>query len=1608
MDAPHTSGRGRACFCLSHARPRDATAHDHEEIADDGLGGLKFSALQQRASASGISSERLEEAMDSPAPRQALVALLRDSAAAGSEPDNAATSRRRKQLANMKLSQLQREAAAAVSPAALEAALDDESPAESIVVLILDAERGASRESSERQRESRELLRRELLRRELASLKLAALQRRALAVGVSSDAVDEAVDADDAKQALTELILQADVQHEPTPESAAPPKAAAQLGTHLEVDTPHFGTNQPRKSKPVCKQELRAGLLPPNKHAMISYQWDEQERVIAARETLAKLGVPCWMDIDGGMQQDIYESMAAGVENAACVVCFLTQKYQDSENCKLELKFAKQSGVPIVPVMVESTRGWRPSGWLGIVVAGALWTSLCDESEFDSSIRSLVEQIKGAVPGSGVSEDDDEEDDSPVATDAGAELRAELDRLRDVLAAKEESQTAGGPVLADPSQPAMIPAGVPHLPQAAAYQATEQIKELTRLVLSTAASDMRMSRVGFWGMGGIGKTVTGAAIARDDGVRDHFHAIVWLPLGQTPVLSKLQNLSHMQCTGKELSADLSSEEKKQALQQAMSGKRVLLCLDDLWEEEHESALNLVDVSAGSKVLISTRMKALLAGGHQVEVGLPSPSDSVRMLLAAAGAEGGSDSDTGVDPTGLSEIVDLCGRLPLALGIAGRLAASLGLVDAPDWSGMVGVLQEELRESHSGGAEEGTIRASLRGLKGSAKEQGNVRSLLLMFAFVPEDTHCPLEVLLLIFESLHKDSGATMMHIRKWLRILINRTLVLGTIDRPSVHDLVLDFAEAQYTDHELREGHRAVVETFRQARPEDAHGRRRFDKTVMIDPIDIYVCHEIGHHIGKAMGAGQVFDDERVVSDWLGDMPPDEIVHAVGQVLGIETLSELASQAESAGDWWMAARYWGVQAQVHFELEGPIEPLAVESRVKCLDAIAALASGSSYAQTAQAPNQEDLEDLHLEQIAALAAGYDFAGEIAKRPDEVRRVLASGAASREPIDAAITNMMRMMPFVMGGDAVEVGRILLEFTLRLCAAGHLHPDLATRHKCLVMAYGLSQMSDTVMAHPDFDWDSFYGEDGATLAEAAKVYDYDRHHEMLNAALSADFIMVGPALSFPFAVHWGDIPQALENLDTSLMNVRRTLDSSDNADHISRFFACTQALCVYATELDRHEAAAGMLEAGGFTWSTTDATVEGLRGVCSWMRPFGDTTMDGGLFHTAELCSLISKCSYLLLSKRSIPAETVMRELPTVEEAIKSIVHTTEGGSLAHSFHTFFNAFIAVALVYEKIGRPTEALEWATAGLSKDLSKGGTTLPVARVLFQSIQGRALAALGRGAEAGIAFEAAADEAERFGLRLYQAYAYRDQKLLVLDQMGQKQGEHGSRRLGEVLRLLTGPAASLQPLMKGLSAAKLMALPAPEAGYGVKFEVEEPTDRKLRAELSAMKLKALKKRAGEMGVDEEQLEDADDADNVRDTVIKLILEAARPTDDNAAELSAESSAQPRSTSVRARSKVLAKSTVSPPRPVKARVAAVRTKAPAKNPAEPQMRLRVVASNTFAESRDFQVPVVRSVDALVKAVGVALGANVIEVLIWDADFGEYHKQSTPPQLATLC
>jgi tetratricopeptide (TPR) repeat protein len=1014
---------------------------------------------------------------------------------------------------------------------------------------------------------------------------------------------------------------------------------------------------------------------------------------------------------------------------------------------------------------------------------------------------------------------------------------------------------------------------VPKLPPK--FQTTEQIEELTRLVLSTSARDMSMCRVGFWGMGGIGKTVTGAAIVRDEGVRLHFDAIVWLPLGQTPVISKLQNLCHMQCTGKELSPELSSEEKQEALQQAMKGKRVLLCLDDLWEEEHELELNFVDESAGSKVLISTRMKALLSGGHQVEVGLPSSSDSCRMLLAAADADVG-----GRQPSGVSEIVDLCGRLPLALGIAGRLAAVLGLVGTDDWSGMIGVLKEELRESHSGGAEEGMIRASLRGLKGSAQEQANVRSLLLMFALVPEDTHCPLDVMLLMFNAVHEGSGATMMHVRKWLRTLINRSLVLGTIDRPSVHDLVLDFAVAQHGAAVLREAHRRVVEAFRAARPVDVHGRRMYENARIETPIAAYVCNEIQYHIAHGW-EDDMEHDVIATQEWLTDVPQDVVVVAAGCNLGVEKLSSLASAAELAQDWWLAARYFQLVRTVMFE-QGGMSPAMSDPLNSCLASFDRLRDSDSSPVPLVLREQQEL--VHFSAVVGITQLLN-AEVMTARAAEFEQALQTTAATR---DVAATVGVRWLNTCVVPNAEHWRKEYLAIALMMRDAAESHADPHTRSMCAIARVNYPQNVNALCMCEGWDWEIYLGKDGAAFREAMECYEFSVHHNYLIENFNGDWLhaLLGVA---PYTVHLGDFDTSLQMVDKQLETMAKSIELAAQGE-FQELLGLMIGSAVWTSqcctlEFPRGAEFAGLMDAHGHDWQHTDAAVDRVAAAIPWMRDRGETAMNTGTLSTAEMTSWMIKLGYFLHSppaRSGVSEEQVLAVLPTVDD-VGIMSMTFDDFSCIHEGTGQCDTFLFCARVCEKCGQHARALTYAEASIDHPRTKGSTTLPQTQVPIQQLRGRCLVALGRQGDALEAFTAAAELAHKHGLFFLEVLALRDFKLHLLDAIGH--GEHASQRLGQALRRLRNPESMTQ-LLHGLSAEQLVALADPDPSYQASFDDDVSSGggggagqvAELEASLEAMRMSALQKRAKAAGISDDQVDDAMESKQPKKALIALLL----------------------------------------------------------------------------------------------------------------------------------
>ena len=84
--------------------------------------------------------------------------------------------------------------------------------------------------------------------------------------------------------------------------------------------------------------------------------------------------------------------MAAGVENAVAICCFLTPKYQDSVACKDELTYAKEQGVCIIPIRLVAN--WKPTGWLGFTITGHKWI---DFRDIDTNIDLRTQQLIGEI-----------------------------------------------------------------------------------------------------------------------------------------------------------------------------------------------------------------------------------------------------------------------------------------------------------------------------------------------------------------------------------------------------------------------------------------------------------------------------------------------------------------------------------------------------------------------------------------------------------------------------------------------------------------------------------------------------------------------------------------------------------------------------------------------------------------------------------------------------------------------------------------------------------------------------------------------------------------------------------------------------------------------------------------------------------------------------------------------------------------------------------------------------------------------------------------------------------------------------------------------------------
>jgi len=148
---------------------------------------------------------------------------------------------------------------------------------------------------------------------------------------------------------------------------------------------------------------------------------------------------------------------------------------------------------------------------------------------------------------------------------------------------------------------------VPNLP-AHFLPRPDDLNALKNAVLADVSTPVvvtgRTRSIGVHGMGGIGKSVLAAALARDDEVRSAFpDGVIWLTIGQEPAITSRQRQLAL-ALGDEPSAFEDEQQGKARLSELLADKACLVILDDVWEVKHAAAFNVL--GAQCRMLVTTR------------------------------------------------------------------------------------------------------------------------------------------------------------------------------------------------------------------------------------------------------------------------------------------------------------------------------------------------------------------------------------------------------------------------------------------------------------------------------------------------------------------------------------------------------------------------------------------------------------------------------------------------------------------------------------------------------------------------------------------------------------------------------------------------------------------------------------------------------------------------------------------------------------------------------------------------------------------------------------------------------------------------------------------
>jgi WD40 repeat protein len=393
--------------------------------------------------------------------------------------------------------------------------------------------------------------------------------------------------------------------------------------------------------------------------------------------------------------------------------------------------------------------------------------------------------------------------------------------------------------------------GVPDLPPHFVPGAASGLAELKASILGkrAPAGMGTPSRAGVCGIGGVGKTVLGLALAHDPDVGLAFSdGVYWVALGRQPDLVALQRSILQGCSGKPVEV-ASVNLGIAALREALGTKNCLLVVDDVSQTAHAEAFNVL--GPHGRWVITTRDREILSALGVVSIidvcGLKP--ELAQELLAEWSGKRPAEL-----PPEARDVARECGQLPLALALVGAHAR-----DGSSWTDILAALRKQ-NVKYSDHADRSVLAALTASVDALAASEAARYSELAIF---PEDTDVPESVIARLWER----SGLTEYDARQLLQRFAGRALLVHGGDEicraARLHDLQCDYLRLVAKD--LPVVHGKLLDAHLELLPAADDVALRWAR---LSPQESYLWAHLFYHL---VGAGRHDTVQALVTDvrWL-------------------------------------------------------------------------------------------------------------------------------------------------------------------------------------------------------------------------------------------------------------------------------------------------------------------------------------------------------------------------------------------------------------------------------------------------------------------------------------------------------------------------------------------------------------------------------------------------------------------------------------------------------------------------------------------------------------------------------------------------------------------